>query len=364
MDIHNTYYMLATVSELPLEHTFFRNHFFPTNQELDIFGTAKVLADYKEQHNRMAPFVLPRVGPIAVGREGFSTAELEPANISVSMPITEDQLKNRGFGESLMSTLTPEDRSKRLQMNDLSELSARISRREEWLAVQTMLNNGCVMKHETGVKDVYEDVPVTFYEGEENPAAYKVTDGWTHSEYANNGWKIGSWYRDLCNMIKMLTHKGLPAREIIVSTDVGEFLMEDPWIIAMLDNRRVEMGRLAPEELTEFVTSLGVINFDGRKLDVLVSDGTYEDENGEDKPYIDKETVLVSAPGCGKGLYGGVTQLERDGEYHTYAGMRVPNYIFTLTPPVKETVLTSKPLFVPVRPNPWVSATNVLTGNP
>lgn len=362
MDIYSTYYLLAAVQELPLEHTFFKDRYFPTNQAMDIFGTSKVLADYKEGSRRMAPFVIPRIGSLSVGREGFSTYELEPGNICLSMPLTLDQIKNRNFGESLMSTATPAERARLLQVNDLAELSARISRREEWLAVQTMLNNGCTMRHETDVKDVYEDVPVYFYDGADNPAKFTPTAKWEHSKLVDGEWKKGNWYGDICAMAKMLTQKGRPAREVVMSSDVGEFLMEDPWVMYMLENRRVEMGRIAPEMLTEFVTSMGVFNFMGRKLELLVSDGTYEDDAGNDKPYMDAGSVIVTAPACGKGLYGGVTQLESDGEYHTYAGTRVPQHIFTIKPPTKETQLTAKPLFAPTRKNPWTTATNVLAG--
>ena len=66
------------------------------------------------------------------------------------------------------------------------------------------------------------------------------------------------------------------------------------------------------------------------------------------------------SPNCGRGLYGAVTQMENDGEFHTYAGMRVPQHIFTVRPPAKETQLTARPLFVPNRPNPWRVAKNVL----
>ena len=48
MDIYSTYYMLAAVNELPPEHTFFKRRYFPTNTAMDIFGTSKVLADYKD----------------------------------------------------------------------------------------------------------------------------------------------------------------------------------------------------------------------------------------------------------------------------------------------------------------------------
>ena len=355
MDIYSTYYMLAAVKELPPEHTFFKRRYFPTNETMDVFGTTKVLADYKEGSQRRAPFVLPRIGSVSVAREGFSTYELEPGNISISMPLTADQLKARGFGESLMSNLTPSDRARMLLIGDLQELSARISRTEEWLAVQTMLNNGCTMRHQTEVKDVYEDIPVKFYDGEDNPALFTPAAKWEHGTAD----KPGNWYVDVCAMIKMLTSRGLPARELLVASDVGEFLMEDPWILNMLDNRRVELGHIAPAELTDYVSELGVFNFKGRSLSILVSDGTFEDENGADTPYIPGGSVIVTAPICGKGLYGGVTQLENDGNIYTYAGTRVPQHIFTVRPPVKETQLTAKPLFVPARKSPWTTAKNV-----
>lgn len=361
MNIYNTFYMLAAVRELTPEHTFFKNRYFPTNTSLDVFGSSKVLIDYKNASSRKrAPFVLPRIGSVSVGREGFSTYDLEPANISVSMPLTLDHLKNRGFGESLMSEATPEDRARLLLVNDLSDLSARISRTEEWLAVQTMLNNGCTMRHQAEREDLFEDVNVKFYDGEDNPALYTPGEPWTHTtENADGSMKVGSWYYDICNMAKMLTRRGLPAREILVSSDVGEFLLEDLWIQKMMDNRRMEFGRIAPTELTEYITELGTFNFMGRNLTILISDGTFVDENDKDVPYIEEGSVIVTAPDCGKGLYGAVTQLETDGDFHTYAGTRVPQHIFTIKPPTKETQLTARPLFVPKRKSPWTVAKKV-----
>ena len=156
---------------------------------------------------------------------------------------------------------------------------------------------------------------------------------------------MGHWYKDVCNMISMLTGRGLPAKELVVGSDVGEFLLEDEWILKMLDNRRAEMGRIDPKELTEYVSNPGVLKFGGRTLDLLVSDGSCEDEEtGEDVLYVPDGTAIVTAPDCGRGLYGAVTQLEKDGEFHTYAGTRVPQHIFTLRPPAKETQITSRPL--------------------
>lgn len=356
MTIYDTLYMLAAVEALEPEPTWFKRRYFPTDMELDVFGTSKVLADYKEGNRKAADFVIPRIGPLPVGRSGFSTYELEPGNISISKPLTIDQLTQRGFGESIMSTATPEMRARTLLMGDLADLSARVTRREEWLACETMLNNGCVMRHQTDDPEVYEDIPAFFYDGENNPALFTPAAKWEHGKDEHTP---GNWYYDVIQMVKMLIQQGKPATDLTVANDVGNFLMEDPWVQYMMDNRRAEYGAVNPDALTEYVTSLGRFNFGGRRLEIFVNDGTFEDSAGRTTPYLEEGSVIVTAPNCGKGLYAAVTQKEMDNKWHTYSGTRVPNYLSTVIPPADETVVSSRPLLVPKRANPWVSAKNV-----
>ena len=356
MDIYSTYYMLAALEVLTPEPTFFKRRYFPTDMAMDVFGTSKVLADYKEGGRKAAPFVLPKIGPLPVGRSGFSTYELEPGNISISRPLTIDQLNQRGFGESLMSQFTPEQRARQLLMGDLSNLSARVSRTEERLACDTMLDNGCVMRHQTNDPEIYEDIPVQFYDGEDNPARFTPAASWTHGKDEHTP---GNWYWDIVQMIKMLTRRGRPATDLVVANDLGGFLMEDPWIQYMMDNRRADYGAINPEALTEYVVSLGRFNFGGRRLEIFVNDGTFEDQNGKDVPFLEEGSAIVTAPNCGRGLYGAVTQKEMDNKWHTYAGPRVPNYLSTIKPPADETVVSCRPLFVPKTVSPWISAKKV-----
>jgi hypothetical protein len=359
LDIYNTYYLLAAIESITPEQTFFKQRYFPTNPSFDVFGTSKVLIDFREEGQKMAPFVLPRIGSLSVGRESFSTYELEPPFIAPSLPLTLDQLKKRGFGESLMSALTPEDRARMLQIKDLEDLDKMITRREEWMAVQTILDNGCTMCHQTDKKDVYEDVEVKFYDGEDNPALFTPAAPWTHTKMNADGtMTIGNWYRDVASMIKMLTSRGKAARDWVVASDIGDFLLEDLWIQKMLDNRNVSMGRIAPTELTDYVTELGVFTINGHRLSIIVNEEEFEVDN-KSVPAMPAGSTFITAPGCGKGLYGAHTQLENDGEPHTYAGTRIPQHIFTVRPPVKETVLTARPLMVPLTPSPWVVAKSV-----
>lgn len=356
MNIYDTLFMLAAVEELTPEPTFFKRRYFPTDQELDVFGTSKVLIDYKENSQKAAPFVLPRIGSLPIGRSGFDTYELEPGNVSVSKIVTEDQLQHRGFGESILTRIDPAERAQRLMMGDLADLSARISRREEWLACETMLHNGCTMRHQTNDPEIYEDVPVQFYDGNNNPGMFTPGAAWAHGTAS----KPGNWYFDIISMIKMLTRRGRPATDLIVSNDVGNFLMSDPWILSMMDNRRSEYGAINPEELTEYVTSLGTFNFGGRKLQIFVNDGQFTEADDTQAPFLANGSVIVTAPNCGKGLYGLVTQKEMDHKWHSYAGMRVPNHISTIEPPADKSVMSCRPLFVPKTATPWTAATVTL----
>ena len=43
MNIYETIWMLAAIEELPLEHTFFKSRYFPTDDMMDVFNTSKVL---------------------------------------------------------------------------------------------------------------------------------------------------------------------------------------------------------------------------------------------------------------------------------------------------------------------------------
>lgn len=86
MNIYDTLYMLAAVEQLDPEPSFFKRRYFPTNTGLDVFGTSKVLTDYREGNRKAAPFVMPRIGALPVGRSGFSIYELGRATSASASP--------------------------------------------------------------------------------------------------------------------------------------------------------------------------------------------------------------------------------------------------------------------------------------
>lgn len=145
LNFFDTYTLMAVQKRIVPKQTFFRDRYFPT-EEGDIFSSNKVLTEYMDGDRKMAAFVSPRVGAIPMERTGYEVHEFEPASIGVSRPLTSDDLTKRGFGEAIYANSTPAQRAAKLVQNDLADMDGRITRTEEWMCAQTMLDNGCVMQ--------------------------------------------------------------------------------------------------------------------------------------------------------------------------------------------------------------------------
>ena len=88
---------------------------------------------------------------------------------------------------------------------------------------------------------------------------------------------------------------------------------------------------------------------------------TYTDDEGNDKLYIPSGKCVLTAPGAGRTAYGAVSQVEQsDGEFHTYAGRRVPKYVSSAEGNSRTLTISSRPLMIPNNKNPFIVA-DVLT---
>jgi hypothetical protein len=122
-------------------------------------------------------------------------------------------------------------------------------------------------------------------------------------------------------------------------------------------------GELVVAEMVPQVP--GQMNMDGTqqeapKLLKLVQHG-YTDDEGNDKLYIPSGKCVLTAPGAGRTAYGAVSQVEQsDGEFHTYAGRRVPKYVSSAEGNSRTLTISSRPLMIPNNKNPFIVA-DVLT---
>lgn len=349
MDFSNTLTLLAAVNQLTPATSFLRDRYFPTNDVTDIFSTTEVLVEYKEGNKKLAPFVSPRKNGIAMLRNGYETRSYAPANIAPKRPVTIDDLVKKGFGEALFSNLSPEQRQMALILVDIDDMGAMITRREELMSAETMINNGCVMKHYADKGDEYEEKEIRFYHEDNNPAVYTPSADWNLSTADITG--------DLHQMIRFLVMNGNAATDVILGAKAAEAFMNNDGIQKLLDLKNYNIGFIEPVELPVGAARLAQINIMGHKVDIFTYAQTYEGDDGIDVPYIPEKKVIVSAPGAGRTAYGLVSQVEqKDGLMHSYVGRRVPHYVADANNNTRSITLTSCPLMMPNKKNPWISA--------
>ena len=354
MSIYSTHYLLMAVKEVIPARSFLRDRYFPTNDATDIFATEDVIIEYKDGSKKLAPFVVPRKGGVAVTRDAYKASRYIPPFLAPKRELTIDDLRRKGFGESYLSKLGPAERQTALVMMDLEELSDMITRREEAMAAETLLTNGCVMKHIADKADSGIVEELKFYE-DTNEAVYTPTTDWNATG--------ATIIDDIAAAARMLKSRGLPATDLIVAPDVGAAMLNDTKIREIFDIFHFAPGTISPQALPNGASWLGRLNTTAGAIDVYQYDETYTNDDGEDVQYITAGKAIVTAPGCGRTLYGAVTQLEEsDHVYHTYAERRVPKYYGDVGTDMREIYLRSRPLLVPNHRNSWITI-NAITGD-
>lgn len=353
LNFFDTYVLMAVMEEVVPQTFFFRDRYFPTG-EGDIFKADKVLTEYRKGDRKMAAFVSERVGDIPMGRRGYNIHELQPAYIGVSRLLTVDELRKRGFGEAIYSNTTPAQRAARLQRDDMADMDLRIRRREEWMAVQTMLHNACTMQTYVDDKTKGEVLRVQFYEGTDSEHIYTVAAPWT---------SFLEMRSDVIQMCRQLSYRGLPAVDLLLGTQVADQILQFEDLLRLLDkNSGIAIGAIH-EQLSAYtgVVFLGTINFGGFRLNLISVDESYMDDDGKTKPYFPVDGAMVTAPNCGSIKYGQITQIDYGStEYSDHAGIRVPKFTLDQKHDMRTLRLASRPLPVPKNYCPYIFAESVV----
>lgn len=363
IDIYTPMFLEGVIKELPDVPSFVKDRYFGTPEH---FVTEKVFVDYEdEEGNVMAPFVIPRQDGVAIMREGYETFEISPANIAPKRTLTIDDTLKRRAGESLVSTMTPEQRERAMLVDDAAALDRTIARREEWMCVNTIMDNACTMEH------IADDVekPITlearFYTGSTNPGKASISAKW---DIGADEYTPGVWYTDVCKWLSGMRKNHRSADDLVVGANVAELILKDKWVQKMLDNRRIELGDVHPEWQQMGVNHLGKLNFGGHYLDIFVYEATYDERSIANKKmtyttksYMPENGVFLASPNSGKMKYGAVTQMEDDKHLHTRSGSRVSKINADVKHNTREMIVTARPIAVPTVKSPWRACKDVFT---
>ena len=347
----DTYYLAGIAAEVRPEPSFFLDRYFG---ESEAFTSNKVLVEFQDGDQKMAPFVDPNVGDIPVARDGYKLLEFEAPKIAPSRIMTIDDLTKRGFGEALLANKTPAQRAQALLVKDMQDLTKRIKRREEWMAVQAITTNSITCQEYVDDKTTGRQLTMYFYDTSgDNPGTYTVSSQWS---------TFAAMQADVEAMCDDLAERGLPAEDLILGATTWATVKQFSDLQALLDKRHEYIGDINARIIAPGVSHVGVLDFNGYRLNVLVPREKYINTSNQSVSLFDKKAACVTAPGCGKRYYAAVTQYPYGSEeLVTFTGERIPKLVIDQNADTKKLRLTSRPVTAPKNKAPWIYAASVVS---
>lgn len=114
-----------------------------------------------------------------------------------------------------------------------------------------------------------------------------VTEGW--------GTASATVIEDLRSLGRVIRRDGkVNPNILIMGGDAFQNFISDDAVKELLDNRRYEMGQIAPQELDNYASRQGVIALGDYKFEMWTYDGFYTDpQTGNHVEYIDDDNVVM-----------------------------------------------------------------------
>lgn len=306
------------------------------------YPTEEIDMDFRKGAQIVAPFVAPRVGGINIARQGFTTRKYTPPRVAPERPISPDVLQDRLPGETIHTSMTPEERQDYYLERDAQELDDAITRREEVMVSQVATEGVITVRgYLDEAKKNYIDDEINYQMDVEHLITLSGTDSWEQA-----GSKKYDHIGDACTKIRKA---GYNPQNAIFGEKSWKLFSDDTAVQAKLDNLRMELGRIAPELRLNNGNGYAYMGFLPEfGLNLWVYYAWYLNDDGVLTPYIPEDYLVIAPNGIGDMCYGAVTQLEEDKRYHTYEGTRIPKIIVDVNNDVMKYRLTSRPL-----PRPW-----------
>lgn len=344
INLDDTRTLLGVVERSLKPTTTLIDTFFP---EEKTFITEYVEMEYRKGARRMAPFVVPGTKGVNLARTGTKVRTYKAPLMKPKRVIEASDIMRRGFGETVYSQRTPAERAQELRAKDMAELIESCVRRQEWMAAQILINGSCQIKGfaDDGKTEVVDTISFDF----DN----KITISGSGLTWDNV--TTAKPYDDIESASQTIRRNaGLIPTVAICSANVAKYLINNEqlrqyMLVPSRDN--LAMLSIQPRLVRPDLMRVGYIS--ALSLDVYAYDGGYEDEDGSFTPYIPDDHMIIGIPGRGKRLFGAVTQLEPDGEYHTFEGAYIPKVTLDLESDTSSLAMSSRCVVCPEFMDDW-----------
>jgi hypothetical protein len=337
---YETWELDALVAQIERPNPWLLRTFFPRER---LFTSRSIEFDLIDRGRRLAPFVSPMVAGKPTRREGFRTRQISPAYIKPADIVLPGDSFTRLPGEAYGGPLSPQQRFDRLVTEKLDLHLETIDNRMEWMASQALVMGGVAIEG--------EDYPLTYVDFGRDPSLNIALVG------------AAKWTQPTSSPMDDIEAASLSTRIISKGAVVSDLVMDGlswsalkkhssiTFMINMfyrtnLPGQTQTSIDYAPRNNINEAIYVGTLN--GR-FNLWVYDAYYQDDQGEDQPYIPPYTVLGIARAAMEGTqyYGAIIDLD--------AGIEARK-TFTKSdrkfdPSGLEVITQSAPIVAPRRPN-------------
>ena len=309
---YSTRTLLEAFEAGPVVSTFLRDTFFKGREYPP---TSTVEFDFRRGRRKMAPFVAPLVGGKVMERQGFETRFFKAPRIAPVRALRTPDLEPRLLGETIYSGRTESDRAAELMAEDTEFLDDAITRREEWMCREVLINGKLTVTAENGYTQVINYLEYGI------PAAntsnhWPITTKWDQAQSD----PLKDLQEARLNVIKV---SGVAPNVALFGTNAANVFVRNASVQTLLDNRRYELGLIEPVIQSDSVVRFARVP----GLECYSYAEYFEDDAGQLFPMLPPDLVmLLSTNVQNKIVYGAFTQLEdaKNKRWATYQAARIP----------------------------------------
>ena len=342
-NIDDTRTLMDAIHRTNLPTTTLVDTFFPVAKT---FLTTTVDMEYRKGGRKMAPFVGPGSKGANMSRNGSKIRSYKAPLMRPKRMIEASDIERRGFGEDIYSQRTPAERAQEMRALDIAELIDSCIRRQEWMAAQLLINGAYECK---GYADDGETVVVDTIEFAEfdNKTTLSGSDTWNNASA-----KIYDHIGDASQKIRR--NANMIPTVALCSQNVVNYLLNNEQLYQSLmvpSRENLSLMSLQPKLQRPELLRVGFIQ--SLNLELYAYDGVYENDEGTLAQYIPDDHMIIGVPGRGKRLFGAVTQLESDNQFHTYEGAYVPKITGNIESDATSLAVSSRCILCPEFLDDW-----------
>jgi len=274
----------------------FLSGFFTVRPE-NISDTEKVAIDVVREDEEISPVVNTCEGPTFNVSDQFTTKEFTPPSIEEAMPFDCKEFLKRMAGQNEYEAVNTSFQAQLVAriLNGVNILENKIRRNREWQASQIL---------QTGVLALVDEDGNAVYNIDYKPKATHLTTAgvaWT----AGGGDPLGD-IESLCDVIRDDSLQD--ADRCIMGAATFNAFMANATVLAQLDNRRMEMGVIAPRPDGTGGKFQGVLNIGNYKLEIWTYNGRgIVPASGTKTAFVlDDSCIVMSSAGRLDTVFAGV----------------------------------------------------------